>query len=405
MLVLRIHISNDDVYVFYRMSICFPPLFLLDSTILLSIIYKHSNSSSFSPRYLSSHPATMITNTDINMNMNITVASVTVDEKLFSLKVTVQTEDGVPFLPAVEDFIITAERGILKPVSQSAMALQYLFFILVSVVILKFFLTSLNCYFYLLFYIPPHCNHTPTSVKIALLTASNQHITTLISQPNCNTLFYTLTSHPNITSPSPSIPQPSPYRARGAASLTEVSSTTTPSTSTTCSPRSLTMRAEGAWRSFLRTWRMKEKGESCSVINITMHPRRCSLSDPYPSPVSYVHPVPAPFPFLPSTSAMVLSCSSSHPYSLPYYLSHPCPFPSHILYYQSRGSAQASFLPLGLYTFTATYTESRDALASIPQDMKTVGGLLLLLLLLLLPPQMLMCLWIHIYVCFCLPSL
>jgi hypothetical protein len=60
------------------------------------------------------------------MTMDITVESVTVDEKLFSLKVTVQTEDGVPFLPAVEDFIITAERGILKPVSQSATTLQYL---------------------------------------------------------------------------------------------------------------------------------------------------------------------------------------------------------------------------------------------------------------------------------------
>lgn len=60
------------------------------------------------------------------MTMAITVASVTVDEKLFSLKVTVQTEDGVPFLPAVEDFLITAERGILKPVSQGATAPSFL---------------------------------------------------------------------------------------------------------------------------------------------------------------------------------------------------------------------------------------------------------------------------------------
>ena len=45
---------------------------------------------------------------------------------------------------------------------------------------------------------------------------------------------------------------------------------------------------------------------------------------------------------------------------------------------ESRGSAQASFLPLGLYTFSITYTESREALASIPKDMKTVRELLLL---------------------------
>ena len=52
------------------------------------------------------------------MAMGTTVASVTVDEKLFSLQVAVTTEDGVPFIPALEDLIITAERGILKPVSE-----------------------------------------------------------------------------------------------------------------------------------------------------------------------------------------------------------------------------------------------------------------------------------------------
>ena len=34
------------------------------------------------------------------------------------------------------------------------------------------------------------------------------------------------------------------------------------------------------------------------------------------------------------------------------------------------GSAQASFLPLGKYTFSATYTEGRDSLASIPDSMR-----------------------------------
>ena len=54
----------------------------------------------------------------MDMDVLIEVASVTVDEKLFSLKVTVTTEDGVPFLPGLEDITMTAERGILKPVSQ-----------------------------------------------------------------------------------------------------------------------------------------------------------------------------------------------------------------------------------------------------------------------------------------------
>lgn len=57
-------------------------------------------------------------NIDIDMAMDTAVASVTVDEKLFSLQVAVTTEDGIPFVPALEDLIISAERGILKPVSE-----------------------------------------------------------------------------------------------------------------------------------------------------------------------------------------------------------------------------------------------------------------------------------------------
>ena len=52
------------------------------------------------------------------MAMDTAVASVTVDEKLFSLQVAVTTEDGVQYVPALEDLIISAERGILKPVSK-----------------------------------------------------------------------------------------------------------------------------------------------------------------------------------------------------------------------------------------------------------------------------------------------
>lgn len=55
---------------------------------------------------------------DTGMDTNTAVASVTVDEKLFSLQVAVTTEDGAPFIPSLEDLIITAERGILKPVSE-----------------------------------------------------------------------------------------------------------------------------------------------------------------------------------------------------------------------------------------------------------------------------------------------
>ena len=169
-----------------------------------------------------------------------------------------------------------------------------------------------------------------------------------------------------------------------------------------------------------------------------MHPLRCSLSQPYAFSTPLILPaLPLSLSLLLLLLLLPLPCSSpalrlspllhlipASPLSAPCSLSQLYPpllppFPvshlSQILYCQSRGSAQASFLPLGLYTFTVTYTESRDALASIPQDMKTVREplqlsqllplllqlLLLSTLLLLLLLLLLVCLWIFVCAFIC----
>lgn len=108
-------------------------------------------------------------------------------------------------------------------------------------------------------------------------------------------------------------------------------------------------------------------------------------------------------PFLPLPSSPPLPSSFLHSPPLLPSPSPPLLPPSSLPV--SRGSAQASFLPLGLYTFSITYTESREALASIPKDMKTVRELPLLLLLMQLPLPLLLLSMLLLCSCVCVSFL